>query len=143
MQIMTIPATARPLIGARHALGHAAIDVDHFAIADGWMKAMQSATIALPLHLARLRKLMRDHFMREAALVEAAGVSFCYRHRGEHDAMLALCDDACRLAEPDPRAARALLRRALPRMMRSHIISMDQIAVLVIHSAAPELLQSG
>ena len=35
------------------------------------------------------------------------------------------------------RAARALVRNKLPRQMRDHIDSMDQIAVLIIRSAFP------
>lgn len=128
---------APPLLAQRHALGHDAIDIDHFAIADCWMRAMESAPIALPWHIARLRKRMRDHFTNEAALVEAAGVPFCHCHHAEHDAMLAVCDDAYGLAERNPRAARGLLRRALPPLVRSHVIGMDQIAVLIIHSATP------
>jgi hemerythrin len=102
------------------------------------MKAMLSEPIALPFHVAALRKKMRDHFSREAALVEAAGTPMCCDHRNEHDGMLDLCDRAFALSGRNPRAARALLRSRLPRMMRDHINSMDQIAVLILRAAAQD-----
>ncbi|MGE3146260.1 MAG: hypothetical protein AB7K35_11800 [Pseudorhodoplanes sp.] len=126
----------RPLIGNRHALGHAEIDADHFAIANWWMRATQCAPIALPFHIAGLRKSMRDHFGRESALVEASGVSFCACHRNEHNVLLELCDDAYALTARNLRSARALLRNKLPRLMRDHINTMDQIAVLMMRDAA-------
>jgi hemerythrin len=135
---MSTLATARPLIGPRHALGHAAIDVDHFAIAEAWAAVMHSAPIALPLRIARLRKVMRTHFDNEAALVEAAGTAFCRCHRQEHDEMIAICDEALAQSERKPRTARSILRRALPPIVRGHIDSMDQIAVLIINSAAEQ-----
>jgi hypothetical protein len=131
-------SSSRPLISSRHALGHADIDFDHFAIADAWMEARLSESIALPMRVARLRRLMRAHFEHEAALVEATGSRFCQCHRREHDAMLAMCDEALSLAERRPRSARSVLR-ALPPLFRSHIDCMDQIAVLIIHSAAGSL----
>jgi hemerythrin len=78
---------------------------------------------------------MRRHFGREAALVEAAGTPLCCDHRREHDSMLALCDDAYQLCGRNQRSARALLRNRLPRLIRDHIDSMDQIAVLIIRAA--------
>lgn len=125
----------QPLIGKRHTLGHSGIDRDHFAIADWWMRVTQCEPIALPFHIAGLRKAMRDHFGREAALVEAAGTAFCSCHRNEHDALLELCDDAYALSRHNLRSARALLRSRLPRLMRDHINSMDQIAVLIIRAS--------
>jgi hemerythrin len=136
----------RPLISASHSLGHAEIDRDHFAIADWWMKATRCAPIALPFHIAGLRRVMRNHFTREASLVEATGTPFGSGHRTEHDAMLALCDDAYALAERDWRGARRLLRDRLPRLVREHVISMDQIAVLIINEAGqnrPPTLRHG
>lgn len=126
----------QPLIGKRHALGHAEIDADHFAIANWWMRATQCEPIALPFHIAGLRKAMRDHFGREAALVEAAGASFCACHRNEHNVLLELCDDAYALTARNLRSARTLLRNKLPRLMRDHIDTMDQIAVLMMREAA-------
>lgn len=133
---MTLLRINPPLIGRKHALGHAQIDNDHFAIADWWMKATQCEPIALPFHIAALRRTMRSHFRREAALVEAAGTPMCCDHQNEHDGMIELCDDAYALSERNGRAARALLRNKLPKLMRNHINSMDQIAVLIIREAA-------
>jgi hemerythrin len=133
---MILVRAARPLIEARHALGHAKIDADHFAIADYWQQATTCPLIAVPFQIARLRKRMRRHFDDEAALIEAAGAPFCACHREEHDAMLQLCDDARLLSDTNARGARALLHRRLPRLMRAHIDGMDQIAVLMMCSAA-------
>ena len=132
---MTLHRGNPPLIGRRHALGHPGIDTGHRAIADWWMKATQCEPIALPFHIAALRKAMRSHFRREAALVAAAGTPLCCDHRREHDDMLELCDDAHRLSSRNQRSARALLRNRLPRLMRDHIDTMDQIAVLIIRAA--------
>jgi len=125
----------RPLIGRNHTLGHPQIDREHFIIADWWMKATLCRPIALPFHIAGLRRAMREHFSREAALVEATGEPLCLRHRREHDSMLALCDDAYERSGRSQRAARALLRNGLPRLLRDHINTMDQIAVLIIRAA--------
>jgi hemerythrin len=135
---MTVHPITRPLIGKKHALGHAQIDNDHFAIADWWMKSVLCEPVALPFHIAGIRKVMRQHFSREAALVEAAGTPFCYCHRREHNVMLELCDDAYALSAHNLRAARALVRNKLPRLMRDHINSMDQIAVLIIGAATQD-----
>jgi hypothetical protein len=133
----------RPLIGKRHALGHAQIDADHLAIASWWMRLTQCAPISLPFHIAGMRKAMRDHFGREAALVEAAGTRFCHCHRNEHSALLELCDDAYALSERNLRSARSLLLRKLPRLMRTHIDTMDQIAVLEIRAAGAHHAAAG
>jgi hemerythrin len=137
---LTLSRTPRPLIGARDVLGHDAIDADHAAIGNAWLAAMQCNITALPFHVARLAKLMRTHFDREAKLVEAVGVPFCWCHRSEHDAMLATCRDAFALSERAPRKARGLLRSHLSRSLRSHIGTMDQIAVIIINTARPALL---
>jgi hemerythrin len=126
---------ARPLIGASYALGHPAIDDEHFAIGDAWLAAMRCDIIALPFLVARLRKLMRAHFTHEATLVEAVGVPFCWCHHNEHEAMLAVCGEAFSLSERDPRKARRLLRHELRRQLRGHIVTMDQVAVLIINTA--------
>lgn len=135
---MSIHRITRTLIGPNHALGHAEIDSDHFAIADYWLQLTQCEPIAIAFHIARLRKRMRNHFNHEAALVEAAGRRLWQDHKGEHDEMLRLCDEAYELSAQNRRAARALLRSRLPRMMRNHIICMDQIAVLMIKDAAQD-----
>jgi hypothetical protein len=132
---MNLLRIKRPLIGMKHTLGHAQIDREHFIIADWWMKAMLCLPIALPFHVAGLRRAMREHFSREAALVEATGEPLCFRHRCEHDSMLALCEDAYAQSGRSQRAARALLRNELPRLLRDHINGMDQIAVLIIRAA--------
>jgi len=132
---MTVHRLRQPLIWKRHALGHTEIDTDHTTIANWWMKAAHGEAIALPFHVAALRKAMRTHFSREAALVEAAGTTFCDCHRREHDAMLELCDNAYELSGRNARGARRLLRNELPRLVRGHIDSMDQIAVLIIRAA--------
>ena len=135
---MNVLRISRPLIGKNHTLGHIQIDADHFAIADWWMKAMLCEPVALPFHIAALRKTMRSHFCREATLVETTGTPFCYCHRREHNVMLELCDDAYDLSARSLRAARTLLRNKLPRLMRDHINSMDQIAVLIIRAATQD-----
>ena len=104
----------RTLIGGHHALGHAEIDLDHFAIAECWLRTMDCGALELPLRIARLRKSMRTHFDHEENLVEAAGATFCACHRREHDTLLGLCDDAYALSEHDWRGARAILRTEMP-----------------------------
>ena len=133
-QVLSYP---RPLIGTRDALGHAEIDAEHAAIGEAWLAAMHCRMVALPFHVARLAKVMRQHFDHEARLVEAAGTPFCWCHHNEHEAMLAVCGEALATSEHDPRKARALLRDELSRRVRGHIATMDQIAVLIINSAAP------
>jgi hemerythrin len=133
----TVSRSPLPLIRARDALGHAVIDADHAAIGDAWLAAMQCDLIALPFHVARLTKLMRTHFDHETELVEAVGVPFCWCHHNEHEAMLAICGEALSLSERDPRKARRLLRSQLSRRIRQHVGTMDQVAVLIINTAAP------
>jgi len=116
-------------------LGPCQIDADHFAIAALWRDVDGCAPIAVPFQIARLRKRMRRHFEDEAELIEAAGTPFCACHHEEHESMLRLCDQAYLLSDSNGRGARALLRATLPRLMRRHIVGMDQIAVLIIHSA--------
>jgi hemerythrin len=86
---------------------------------------------------------MREHFGREVALVEGAGISFCHCHRNEHNTLLELCDQAYELSARNVQAARTLLRKKLPRSIRDHINSMDQIAVLVIGAAEHDQLTIG
>lgn len=132
---MGVRPVRRPLLNARHALGHTEIDKDHFAIADSWLAAMNCRPLSLPFHVARMRKLTRRHFAREVMLLEAARRPFCPCHRREHDTMLAMCDEIYALSEKDVRAARSLLRK-LSVIMREHVIGMDQIAVLMINTSA-------
>jgi len=126
--------SARPLIGRQHTLGHAVIDTDHREIADWWHRAVNCEPIQFSFFVARLKKLMRDHFDHEAALMEWAGGRLCECHRREHQMLLDLCDRAAVLSRSNWRKARALLRTELPRLVREHIISMDQLAVLFINT---------
>ena len=130
------PCRARPLISRRDTLGHQDIDADHVAISDAWLAAMRCAAISLPFHVARLAKVMREHFDREIRLVEAAGVQCCWCHQNEHTAMLAICHAALGLSEHEPRKARQLLRTELARRIRRHVATTDQIAVMIINTAS-------
>ena len=132
-----LPGPTRPLIRSGDALGHQEIDADHLAISDAWLAAMRCAAVALPFHVARLARVMQRHFDHEASLVEATGVPFCWCHHNEHEAMLAVCREALSTCERDPRAARQLLRTRLSGQIRQHVATMDQVAVLIINSAAP------
>lgn len=131
---MSPRASRNRLIGGGHALGHTEIDAEHFAIADCWLEVTRCAPLALQFQIARLRKLMRNHFDHEAMLVNAAGSPFCSCHKREHEFLLSLCDKAYSLSRNNWRSARALLRGTLPGLVRQHIISMDQIAVLIINT---------
>jgi hemerythrin len=126
--------TARPLIGRQHTLGHVAIDRDHTAIADWWLRAVSCEPIQSAFFIARLKKLMRDHFERETKLMEWAGGRLCECHAREHRMLLDLCDQATVLSGCNWGMARSLLRTKLPKLVREHIISMDQLAVLFINA---------
>lgn len=125
---------SRPLLGRRQTLGHEGIDLDHRTIADWWLRTINCEQIQFPFFAARLKKLMRDHFDHEAALMERAGGALCVCHRREHQLLLELCDHAMALGRQNWRQARSLLRNKLPRLLREHIICMDQLAVLFIHT---------
>lgn len=131
-----IASAIPPLIGPKHALGHVLIDADHSAIADAWLRAVSCEPIQFPFLIARLRKLMKTHFDNEARLMQSAGGTLCACHRSEHGAMLKICDQAAALSPDNLRRAQSLLRNRLPRMMRSHIACMDQIAVLFINAGS-------
>jgi hemerythrin len=126
----------RPMIGAKHALGHAVIDFDHQAIADWWFRLVHCNEIQFPFFMARLKKLMTTHFAHEAALMQHAGGMLCACHRHEHNLLLELCDQADGESRRNWRRAQGLLRIRFPKMMRDHIISMDQLTVLFIHASA-------
>jgi hemerythrin len=132
-----LPSPTRPLIGSRDALGHREIDADHLAISDAWLAAMRCKAVALPFHVARLARVMQRHFDHEAELVEATGVPFCWCHHNEHEAMLAICREARATCEREPHKARRLLRTELSAQVRRHVATMDQVAVLIINTAAP------
>ena len=84
------------------------------------MRITQCEPISLSFHIAGLRKAMRDHFGREAALVEAAGTQLCSCHRNEHDVLLELCDEPYAFEVHKGRSGRALLRNKLPKLVRDH-----------------------
>ena len=48
--------------------------------------------------------------------------------------LLALCDQASALSLARWRKAQSLLRTELPKLVREHIISMDQLTVLFINT---------
>src|SRR5262249_13982438 len=126
--------SVRPLIGPRYMLGHDVIDSDHKAIADWWLRTVNCEAIQFSFFVARLKKLMRDHFDHETILIEWAGGRLCECHRREHQMLLHLCDRATALNRTNWRKARSLLRRELPRLVRGHIVSMDQLTVLFINT---------
>ncbi len=124
----------RPLLAKVHELGHREIDLDHRTVAECWDRAVNCAPIQFPFFVARLKKAMRDHFDREAALLARAGGRMWECHGQEHHSLLELCDQAARLADQNCRKAQSLLRNELARMLREHIVSMDQIAVLFLNT---------
>ena len=126
--------TVRPLIGRRDVLGHAEIDDDHLAISDCWFCAVNSEPLQFPFLIARLKKLMRVHFDHEVALMHSVGGALCECHRMEHRTMLDLCDQVSVLSTENWPRAQSLLRNKFPRLVRSHIACMDQIAVLFINA---------
>lgn len=78
---------------------------------------------------------MTRHFEHEAELMAEAGGSLCTRHHAEHRSLLNLCADASALYERDWRKTQSLLRVKLAKMIREHITSMDQCAVLIMHTS--------
>jgi hemerythrin-like metal-binding protein len=127
--------SVRPLIGKNHEVGHEAIDTDHQAIAECWKRAVSCEPIQLPFFIAYLKKLMKTHFDREAALLECAGGQLWERHREQHEMMLDLCDQANALSQTDWRKAKSLLRYRVAKLMRDHINCMDQIAAVIINTS--------
>jgi hemerythrin len=130
----TVIRDVRPLIGRLHLLGHEVIDADHLAIADWWFRTVNCEPIQFEFFVARLKKLMQRHFDHEAMLMEEAGGRMCRCHNQEHEMLLALCDRARALGRSHWPRARSLLRTHLPRLVREHIICMDQLTVLFINS---------
>lgn len=124
----------RPLIGRQHTLGHDVIDSDHQAIADWWLQTVTCEPIQFAFFMARLKKLMSTHFDHEAALMEEAGGRMCECHSQEHRMLLTVCDQASVLSLSRWRRAQSLLRTELPKLVREHIISMDQLTVLFINT---------
>jgi len=132
-----IRLSARRLIGVRHTLGHELIDAGNAAISDCWLRAAHCDPIELPFQTARLRKLMRIQFDREAALIEAIEEELCWCHRREHQALMGLCDEAHDLSGHAWKRARKLLRGDFARQFRNHVVCMDQVTVVMINAASP------
>ncbi len=132
----TADRTMRPLLGTQHFLGHESIDLEHKAIADWWLLTVNCQEIQFPFFIARLKRLMHEHFVHEATLLKRAGTSLCECHEREHRLLLDLCDEAATLGRSNWRQAQSLLRNKLPKLVREHIVSMDQLAVLLINTAA-------
>jgi hemerythrin-like metal-binding protein len=124
----------RLLIGKQCRLGNDVIDSDHMAIADCWLRAVNCDQLRFEFFIARLKKLMREHFDHEVILMDRAGVRLCECHRREHQMLLDLCDRAAALSRHNWRKAQTLLRRKLAKLFREHIICMDQLTVLFINT---------
>ena len=129
-----IKGTIRPLIGRQHTLGHQLIDTDHMTIATWWRRVVDCEPIQSTFFIARLKKLMREHFEHEALLMAQSGGSLCECHRKEHQEWIELCDHALALSSENWRKSRSLLRTDLPRLVREHVISMDQLTVMFINT---------
>ena len=116
-------------------LGHHAIDSDHIEISECWFQAVNCKPIQFTFLIARLRKLMFNHFSHEDAIMRHAASSLCSCHRQEHEMLLSLCDRAAELGKFDWRAAQRVLRHDFPKQVREHIICMDQMLVLHINTS--------
>ncbi|HEY1364063.1 MAG TPA: hypothetical protein VGF60_17615 [Xanthobacteraceae bacterium] len=127
-------ARVRPLIGVQHRLGHVLIDSDHKEIADWWLRAVNCDQLQSAFFIARLKRLMRSHFDHEALLMQWAGGRLCECHKREHQLLLDVCDRAGALSRHNWPKAQSLLRSEMPKLVREHIISMDQLTVLFINS---------
>ena len=115
-------------------LGHDQIDSDHLEITTCWSRLVSCQPIQFPFLMARLKRLMRNHFAREQEIMRQHNSTLCACHQQEHENLLGLCDEAARLNESDWRAARSLLKAEFPKRVREHIICMDQLLVLFINT---------
>lgn len=115
--------------------GHDIIDADHIEISDCWFQAVNCKPIQFPFLIARLRRLMANHFTREDAIMRDAASALCSCHRQDHEMLLGLCDRAAKLGEIDWQAAQRVLRRDFPKQVREHIICMGQMLVLHINTS--------
>jgi hemerythrin len=131
---MTALHISHPLIDRRHMLGHDVIDSEHAAISNCWFYAVNCPPIEFPLRLARLKKLMAMHFEHESALLAQSGYALCRYHHNEHRMLLELCDQVMTSHERDWKKAQSLLQKKFAKLVREHVITMDQCAVLLIHS---------
>jgi len=122
----------------RHvALGHSVLDRDHLELSRSWSEVASASPLQFPFFLARFRKLMRNHFEREARIMTDHRTTLCECHEREHRDLLQICDRAAEMNRHDFLAARDLLRAELPRRIREHIICMDQMLVLFINTNGP------
>jgi len=131
---MQVASRVSRLLRQQDTLGHDVIDSEHRAIGDWWQRTIRCEPVEFAFFLARLKKLMGMHFDHEAMLMQAAGGRMCECHYEEHRVLLALCEEAGVLSLGHWRKAQSLLRRDLPRLIREHIIAMDQLVVLFINT---------
>jgi hemerythrin len=120
-------------------LGHDAIDADHAEISACWFQAVNCEPIQLPFLIARLKRMMTNHFTREDAIMRHAASSLCSCHRHEHEMLLGLCDRGAKFGESDWRAAQRLLRDEFPKRVHEHIICMDQMLVLHLNVSSASI----
>jgi hypothetical protein len=125
---------SRPLIDRRHMLGHDVIDFAYAAISNCWLHALNCIPLELPLRLARLKKLMAAQFANESVLLAQFGYSLCRFPHDEHRILFELCDQVLAFHEHDRQKALSLLHRKFAKLVRKHIITMDQCAVLLMRS---------
>jgi hemerythrin len=134
-EFSTVPAIPRIRERKLPALGHAAIDSDHSAIADQWLRTASCEPFQFEFFVARLKSLMRKHFEHEAALMERAGSSLCRCHRDEHQSLLDLCDQMRDMSDRSWRKTQSLLRLEFPKLVRKHVLYTDQLAVLFLNTS--------
>jgi hypothetical protein len=133
-EMQLLAYTPEPLIGQRHLLGYEWIDRDLRAIADGWHSTVTCEPIQFLFLMARMKKLMRLHFGREASLMQSAGGVLCECHESEHRMLIDVCNEASAHSAKNWRRTQSLLRNRFPKLIRDHIALMDQIAVLFIEA---------
>ena len=115
-------------------LGHEAIDSDHMEISNCWYRTVNCGPLQFPFLIARMKKLMQEHFAREVEIMRRFDRSLPACHQIEHDLLLRFCADAAKLSEYSWAKAQLLLRRDFPRHVREHIICMDQLVVLYVNT---------
>ena len=115
-------------------LGHELIDSDHMEISNCWYQVVNCGPLQFPFLIARLKKLMQKHFASEADIMRRLYQSLPVCHQTEHDLLLQFCDNAAKLSQHSWARAQRLLRRDFPRLIREHIICMDQLVVLCVNT---------
>lgn len=128
----------KPLINDRLLLGHPVIDSELADIGRHWFRAVSCEALELPLHLARLRRVMARHFDHEAELIAQTGRGLCAHHRADHKSLLDVCGEAAALCDLNMRKSRSIIRTTLAKMIRQHIIYSDQCAVLIMHTCGSD-----